>query len=307
MSAEPRNVDPKFGIRELSLVAGGEGLANGPGRCALGPNRLGWIVDTGMNGLIVAFILNARVVKALIMREIVTRYGREGLGFLWLVGEPLMFCLGVLTLWTLIKPEYEHGVRVAPFIMTGYMCQLLLRHTVSYSVNAVQANVGLLYHRQVKVLHIYISRAIMEFAGATVAFIVVYALLLILGVVSVPSNVLILYAGWLLLAWFSSGLALVLSGLSMQYEVMERIVPVLMYLIIPMSGVFLMVGWLPSHYREMYLLIPIPNTVEMVRAGVFGEFVATYYHPLYVAGWAAGLTFLGLLLIARAQKKLDIE
>lgn len=260
-----------------------------------------------MTDFFVVALKNVRVVRALIMREIVTRYGREGLGFLWLVGEPLLFCLGVLALWTMIKPEYEHGVKVAPFIMTGYMCLLLLRHTVSYSVNAVQGNVGLLYHRQVRVLHIYISRAIMEFAGASVAFIVVYALLLALGAVSMPHDLVLLYSGWLLLAWFSTGLALVLSGLAMQYEVMERIVPVLMYLIIPMSGVFLMVGWLPSHYREMYLLIPVPNTVEMVRGGVFGEFVATYYHPGYVAAWAAGLTFLGLLLIARSQKKLDIE
>ena len=65
---------------------------------------------------------------ALMMREMVTRYGREGLGFLWVVGEPLMFCLGVIVMWTFLKPAYEHGVRVGPFVMTGYMCLLLLRH-----------------------------------------------------------------------------------------------------------------------------------------------------------------------------------
>jgi len=250
---------------------------------------------------------HSRVVGALLLREVVTRYGRQGIGFLWVVGEPLMFCLGVLLLWTLVKPEYEHGVRVAPFIMTGYMCLLLLRHTVSYSVSAVQANTGLLHHRKISIIHIYLSRSVLEFAGSTVAFVIVYLILLIIGAVSMPHDVTLLYGGWLLLWWFATGLALVFSGLAMEFEVMERIVPVLMYLMIPMSGAFIMASWLPDHWRAMFLLIPLPHTVEMVRAGVFGEFTPTYYDPVYVACWAAALNCLGLLILARAKKRLEVE
>ena len=101
------------------------------------------------------------------MREIMTRYGREGIGFLWLIAEPLGFCVGVIILWTVLKPEYEYGLRVAPFVMSGYMCLLLLRHIVGHSMTALQANIGLLYHRKITPLHIYISRAILELAGAT--------------------------------------------------------------------------------------------------------------------------------------------
>ena len=248
-----------------------------------------------------------RIVHALVLREIVTRYGREGLGFLWMIGEPLVFCLGVMTLWHFIKPEYEHGILLGPFVMTGYMCLLLLRHTVSHLMTALQANTGLLYHRHVKALHIYISRILMEFAGASVAFIIVYALLFCLRAVSLPHDVLIIYSGWLLLVWFASGLALTFAGIAMQFEVLERVISVIMYLMIPLSGAFIMVGWLPPRYRELYLLIPMPNAVEMVRAGVFGEFVPTYYHPWYLAAWAAGLTIIGLLLVARNQKLIDID
>lgn len=41
----------------------------------------------------------ARIIGALMMRELITRYGREGLGFLWLVLEPLVFCFGVMGMW----------------------------------------------------------------------------------------------------------------------------------------------------------------------------------------------------------------
>ena len=249
----------------------------------------------------------ARVVGALFMREMITRYGREGLGFLWVIGEPLIFCLGVMGMWALVKPEYEHGVRVGPFIMTGYMCLLLFRHVVSHNLSALQANSGLMHHRGVRPLHIYISRGLIEFAGSTVAFVICYAILLMMNLVHLPSNVLLLYAGWLILGWLSFGFSLLFAALSIRFEVMERIVPVFMYLIIPFSGAFIMVDWLPSKYQEIYLLVPMPHTVEMVRSSVFGEFVPTHYNSLYPIMWAAVTTVVGLLVLETSLSRVDID
>jgi len=260
-----------------------------------------------LNGWITFVETHSRIVGALMMREIITRYGRKGIGFLWLVAEPLMFCSGVLLMWSVLKPEYEHGVRVGPFIMTGYMSLLLFRHIVSYNTMAVQANVGLLYHKIIKPIHIYTSRSIMEFVGASVAFIIVYLFLALFGQVGAPADVLSVYGGWMLLAWMSIGVALIFSSLAIEHEVMERIVPVIMYLMIPLSGAFVMAAWLPDAYRSAYLLVPFPNAVEMIRAGVFGEFVPTYYNFGYAAAWAAGLTLVGLLNISRARRRLEIE
>ncbi|WP_426041874.1 ABC transporter permease [Brevundimonas sp. TWP2-3-4b1] len=248
-----------------------------------------------------------RIVGALLMRELTTRFGREGLGFAWVIGEPLLFCFGVLILWTLLKPEYEHGIRLGPFVMTGYMSILLLRHQVSFSMSALQANIGLLHHRQVHVLHLYIARNLLEFFGSTAAFIAVYAILFVLGQVGLPKDVLLLYGGWLILAWMGMGIALVFAGLSLRFEIMERLVPVLTYAMVPVSGSFFMVAWLPADVRDIYLTIPIPHGIEMVRAGVFGEFVKTYYDPAYAIMWGGILNMLGLVLIAGAKDRIDIE
>jgi len=241
------------------------------------------------------------------MREMITRYGREGLGFLWVIGEPLIFCLGVMGMWALVKPEYEHGVRIGPFIMTGYMCLLLFRHVVSHNLSALQANSGLMHHRGVKPLHIYISRGLIEFAGSTVAFVICYAILLMMNLVRPPSDILLLYAGWLILGWLSFGFSLLFAALSIRFEVMERIVPVFMYLIIPFSGAFIMVDWLPSKYQDIYLLVPMPHTVEMVRASVFGEFVPTHYSAAYPIMWAAATTVVGLLVLQTSLSRVDID
>ena len=250
---------------------------------------------------------NARIVTALMLRELITRYGRKGLGFAWVIGEPLLFCLGVLVLWTVARPAYEHGIRMGPFIMTGYMCLLLLRHQITLSLSALQANIGLLHHRDIAILHLYIARNILEFLGATAAFVVVYAVLMALGQVQGPASLLLLYGGWFLLAFMAMGLAMIFAALAIRFEVMERIVPLFTYILIPMSGAFFMVAWVPAAYRDAFLLIPLAHPIEMVRAGVFGEFVETHFDPLYALGWAAVFNIVGLLLLGGAREQVDAE
>lgn len=250
---------------------------------------------------------HGRIVGALMMREMVTRYGREGIGFLWVAGEPLIFCFGVLIMWTILKPPYEHGIRLGAFVMTGYMSLLLLRHFIGACMGALPANMGLLYHARIKVLHIYFTRILLEFAGATMAFIIVYAVLLALGQVDLPHDYLLLYAGWSLMAYLAMGLGFIFSGLAVRYELFERLVSFLSYALIPISGSFVMVAFVPEAAQKIYLLIPFPNAVEMIRAAVFGEFVETHYNPLYALFWGTVMNLIGLLLLASARRHVDVE
>lgn len=253
------------------------------------------------------FSQHGRIIVALTLREMSTRFGREGLGFAWLILEPLAFCVGVLLLWTMTKPSYEHGIRLAPFVMTGYMCVILMRHQIQFSMGAIQGNVGLLHHRPIKPVHLLVTRNLLEVGGATAAFFVVYVALIVLGEVSPPHDYLLLYAGWGLLAWIGMGFALLLAGLSMRFEVVERVVTLLTYILIPLSGAFFMVEWLPPAYRETFLLMPFAHPIEMVRGGVFGEFVKVHYNAGYAFAVGTALNIVGLLLIYSSRQLIDVE
>ena len=249
----------------------------------------------------------ARTILSLVMREIITRFGREGLGFAWLVAEPLAFCFGVMVLWSFTKPAYEHGIRLAPFVMTAYMSLILIRHLIGYLAGALQGNMGLLYHRQIGPLHIFSARILLEFAGATIAYAIVYVFLLAVGQVNLPSNYLLLYFGWFLLAFISSGFALILTGLAMRFDVMERLIGLIGYLILPLSGVFTMVAWLPDGFRKVLLMLPFVHPVEMMRSAVFGEFVKTYYDIPYALAFGAVFNIVGLLLVSSARHLIETE
>ena len=257
--------------------------------------------------LVAAVRRHARLTGALLIREITTRFGREWGGFLWIIGEPLLFCVGVLIMWGTIKPEYEHGVRVGPFIMTGYMCLMVLRHMIGASMGAVQANIGLLHHRQITLIHVLFTRNLAEFAGATAACAVVYIGLLCLGEVYLPSDWLLLWAGWFMVAWVSHGLSLFMSAVAIRFEALERVVPVISYAMIPASGSFQMAAWIPPQYRDAYLLIPLPHGTEMVRGAVFGEFVEVYYNPAYAFAWGACFLLTALVLLADAKDRVLVD
>ena len=56
-----------------------------------------------MSSLAAGWRIQHRVIGALMIRELVTRFGRENIGFLWMMVEPLLFAGLVGILWRYIE------------------------------------------------------------------------------------------------------------------------------------------------------------------------------------------------------------
>jgi capsular polysaccharide transport system permease protein len=254
-----------------------------------------------------SFAHQRRVIWALAIREIVTRYGRDNIGFLWVIGEPLLFCGAVSIMWSVIKPSgYERGVHIVPFIVTGYMQILLIRHVLQHGMYAVRVNSELLYHRQINILHLFFARGLVEFIGVTFAFIVICAILAPFGLIDFPEKLDLLYTGWFLLALMSLGMALMFGALLEVFEPIERFVSVITYMMVPLSGAFYMAAWIPEPYRDYILLVPFVNTTEMIRGGYLGDAVHVYYNIPYVLAWTGGFLVFGLVLSLFVRKNAHI-
>ena len=115
------------------------------------------------------FQLQGRVIGALMLRELHTRFGRENLGYLWIVGEPILFCMGVAIAWTAMRPPHEHGLPITAIVLTGYIPLTMWRHCLLSAVKALDANGRLLFHRQVTPLDDTTARAIFEVMGTLMA------------------------------------------------------------------------------------------------------------------------------------------
>jgi len=252
-----------------------------------------------------SFAIQWRVVHALLMREIITRFGRHNVGVLWLVGEPMMFTTGVALLWSSAGLGHGSSLPIVAFAVTGYSSVLMWRNTVGRCNAAVLQNFNLLYHRNVQVIDIMLTRIILECAGATASFTVLTLVLVGFGWTPPPEDLLKVVSGLALLAWFSGALGLCVGAAASMSEMVDRIWHPLAYVLLPLSGAGYMVDWLPRGAREYVLLLPMVHCLELLREGYFGHVVATYHDIPYVAMFCLVLTLGGLLLTRFASRRVE--
>jgi capsular polysaccharide transport system permease protein len=182
--------------------------------------------------------IQARVIGALMVRELNTRFGRENIGFLWIMAEPLLFAGFVSIVWTFMRGSEENGIGIAAFIGSGYLPLTFFRNSVNRSAKIVEANGGLMYHRQVKMLDFVVTRVLIEMIGTMMAYVFFGMVLGFFGLFPVPSNIGILIGGFLLYAFFTLSVCLILAPLSEVSELVEKLLPVTTYIMIPFSGTF---------------------------------------------------------------------
>lgn len=254
-----------------------------------------------------ALRVQAVVIWALMMRELHTRYGRDNLGFLWIVAEPLIFCASIVMLWSLRQGQYERGVPVVAFIITGYIPLLLWRHVLMRSVFCFRSNSSLLYHRQVTPLRLLLSRIILEIFGCSIAYLVVAFIFYVVGLYEWPQDWGLFYLGWTYHILYATGTALIVGCVTEISEWVEKLVAPISYIMVPLSGFIYMVDWLPDRAQKWALYLPSVNAYELVRAGQFGPDVRVHYDLSYETFACMGLVALGLIICRRVRQHIVIE
>lgn len=254
-----------------------------------------------------AFGIQRRVIGALVLREMITRYGRHNIGFLWIVAEPMMFTLGVAGLWTIAKADHGSSLPIVAFAVTGYSSVLMWRNSASRCAKAVEPNLSLLYHRYVKVIDIFLARLILEIAGTTISFIVLTLFFMAIGWIAPPPDMSLVLIGWFMLAWFGVSLALIIGALTERSEVIERFWHTASYLLFPLSGAMFMVDWLPPIAQQAVLILPMVHGVEVLREGYFGGQVHAHYDLAYMATVCLVMTWIGLILTEETGRRVEPE
>ena len=262
-------------------------------------------MEAGPGSFLKSLRVQWRVIRALLMREVITRFGRENLGVLWLIAEPATFTLGVSALWTAAGLNHGSSLPIVAFAITGYSSVLMWRNTAGKCNSAIIQNFNLLYHRNVQVIDVFITRIILELAGTTASFTLLSLFFISIDVISPPVDLLQVVGAWLMLAWFGASLGLVLGAATTYSELVDRVWHPTSYLLFPLSGAAFMVEWLPQRAQDVVLLLPMVHGVEMLRDGYFGDAVRTHYDVSYMAVCCLVLTLVGLLLVRDAGRRVE--
>jgi capsular polysaccharide transport system permease protein len=246
------------------------------------------------------------VIGAVMMRELHTRYGRENIGYLWLIGEPLM--LGtVIGLVHLAMPSHDNGFNPVTFTIVGYTLFIMFRGIIGRSEGTLLSNQPLLYHRMVSVLDITVGRALLEAAGTFVSFLILYSILMVAGFAEFPTRPLMLLAGIACVFWFSLSISMIIVGGTYENRLLERLTHPFSYFMIPLSGAFFRAAWIPEPFRHYLLFNPFLQIFELIRYGVFQNATLEYVSFTYIVGSCMVLTVLGLIALKAVKRRIHLS
>ena len=179
--------------------------------------------------LLGGWCVQGRTIHALLVRDLMMRYGRSNIGFVWVI--------------------LEAGIKVVELVLTGYMPLTLWRHLTGPVLGMFRSSVGMIYRRRVSLLDLLLSRQLLEIIGTTTALLVVYLFLITTGLADGFKRLDLIILGWLMMAWIGVAFGALLACWTERYEVTERFIQLLQYLNIPISGAFFLVYWLPIGHR----------------------------------------------------------
>lgn len=255
-----------------------------------------------------AWLTQHSVIKALTIRELQGRYGRDNIGFLWVVAEPLMLASVITTLHSM-SGVAEHGadLRPYPFALAGYCIFIIFRNSFNRAEGALHGISALLYHSQITLSDIMISRSLAETIGVLLAFFILSVLGIMLGLMSLPARPLYLFGAIIAMALLTHGMTMVVASAALYSTVIGRLSHAYSYFMFPLSGAFFTVSFLPPWARSFMLLNPMVTIFETARYGLFTTASPAYIYPGYVAAFIVVFWCWGLVSLRNARHHIHIN
>lgn len=245
-----------------------------------------------------ALTIQCRVVYALILREVKSRYGRRTLGFLWALLEPLLFISLFIGLFHLMGRDSQAGIPTPLFFVAGFSPFFMFRDIYSQVSACAKGNISLLMFPQVSRTDVLMASVILtsliSIAVLGVLLIACYAA----GYEFQIQRPLELLGSLGLLIALGIGLGLVIGAVTIRYEFVASIAGA--FLGRPLfitSGLFFTADIIPPKAREYALYNPILHCIESIRSAMFATFESRYVDLPYVILFALILNAFGLMLL----------
>jgi lipopolysaccharide transport system permease protein len=257
----------------------------------------------------------------LTLRDLRGRYRRSALGWLWSLVNPLatmvIFSV-VFRLFLRIPPEVGTPSRLENFplfLLTGLLFWNFFSVGVSSSMSLLLANANL-------VKKVYFPREVIVLAGVSSALVtllievgVLTVALLLVGNFVVPWLPVVVFFA-LVLAAFTTGVALVLSVVNVYFRDVEYLTSIVLQLLFYCAPIVYPLALVPERavlfgsevpVRSIYLLNPLVRFVEIFRDCLYHLRLPGLRESVYVVVVSGLILAVGLAVFARMQTRLAEE
>lgn len=245
-----------------------------------------------------------RVVLALMLREMATRYGRSPGGYLWAVVMPMgavAMITGVLAYGLRIRTP-SLGVNFPMFYATGLLTLMLYQNVSGVVATALTFSRPLLRYPGISFVDALVARFVLEALTKAVVMYVIFGGLILLFETRTILDLPAILAGFAMAAAVGMGMGCLNAYLFPAYPLWAKIWGILTFPMFLLSGVFYIYEDLPRVGQEVLWFNPILHATGQMRAGFYPTYHPDYISAVYVFGFALVPGVLGLLLLRRHHK-----
>jgi capsular polysaccharide transport system permease protein len=237
-----------------------------------------------------------RVLVAIMLRDLKTRFGGNEFGFLLSIGWPLTHILALLLINTWAGRAAPYGDSPALWFATGIIPYMAFAYMSRFIMLGIVLNKPLLAFPIVKISDILFARAIIEVLSAAVVILLVFAIFWAWGIDFMPLD--LVQAAFAILSMMLLGL-----GMGIVNAIIATAVPfwitgyaILMILFWIVSGVLFVPDALPEIIRTPLSYLPMLQGVEWMRSAYYEGYGANILDKGYLVSFGLILLFVGLAL-----------
>lgn len=250
------------------------------------PSRHHWFVPWERQG---------RVILAIMLRDIRTRFFGHGVGFLVAIAWPLAHILILLAIYAAAGRAAPYGDSAALFFATGLAPFMTFSYMSRFVMYSVLMNRPLLAFPAVKITDILFARILLEGLGACCMVITLAAILALSGVDVVPRDPVdasLAFGAALLLG---AGYGIVNGILAMAMPTWATAYTLFIIVMYITSGVLFVPDALPESLRLAIMINPAVHLVEWMRSAYYEGYGTLVINKPYLMFCALSSLFGGLL------------
>jgi capsular polysaccharide transport system permease protein len=241
------------------------------------------------------FDVYANVIRALMLRDMRTRFGGSYWGYVVVVLWPVAHIFLMVAIMVFRGMPSPMGNNPILFVATGAVPVLVFQYTSREAMKAIIVNRPLMYYPQVKSFDIMIARFIVETIKGFHGLLIIFGILLALAVDPTPADPAMAIEGYLMALLLGLGMGAVNIGIMSVFPGWlwgYIAVTISIYL---SSGVFFLPHMLPEELYNIMKWNPVVQIVETVRLAYNPQLgVSVDYY--YVLAWCFGSLCLGLVM-----------
>lgn len=237
----------------------------------------------------------AHVIRALVLRDMRTRFGGSHWGYAILVLWPVAHIFIIVGIMAFRGVPSPLGDSPLMFVATGCVPALTFQYMSREIMKALMANKPLIYYPQVKLFDIIIARVLVEITKGFTCLMVVMAILAVLGQNVIPTDPVVAICAYSAATLLGIGVGIVNVGIVSFFPgwLLGYVVPgLLLYMT---CGVVFVPHLLPTEIYEMLKWSPIVQVVEWTRLA-YDPDLPVVVDYLYVLLWGMGSLAFGLVL-----------